>query len=86
MEKYKITFTKSSVKELGIISSKDSQKIFKRISALADEPRPSGCEKLSVRPLYRVRQGDYRIVYFVNDSGRIVDIIKIGHRREVYRR
>jgi mRNA interferase RelE/StbE len=86
MEKYKIIFTKSSVKELGSIASKDSQKILKRISTLADNPRPAGCEKLSGRPLYRVRQGDYRIVYFVNDSGRIVDIIKIGHRREVYKR
>jgi mRNA interferase RelE/StbE len=56
MEKYKIIFTKSSVKELGSIASKDSQKILKRISTLADNPRPAGCEKLSGRPLYRVRQ------------------------------
>ena len=85
MEKYNVTFTKSSVKELGDIPQKDAQKILKRASELAANPRPMSCEKLVARPLYRIRQGDYRIIYFINDSGRIVDIIKIGHRKEICR-
>jgi mRNA interferase RelE/StbE len=85
MEKYNVIFTKSSVKELGDISQKDAQRILKRVSQLSANPRPAGFEKLSASPLYRIRQGDYRIIYFINDSNRIVDIIKIGHRREIYR-
>jgi mRNA interferase RelE/StbE len=86
MEKYNVIFTKSSVKELDNIGRKDAQRILSRVSQLGENPRLTGCEKLSARPLYRIRQGDYRIIYFINDSNRIVDIIKIGHRREVYRR
>jgi mRNA interferase RelE/StbE len=78
MEKYNVIFTKSSVKELGDISQKDAQRILKRVLELSVNPRPAGCEKLSASPLYRIRQGDYRIIYFINDSSRIVDIIKIG--------
>jgi mRNA interferase RelE/StbE len=85
MGKYNVIFTKSSVKELDGVPRKDAQRILRRASKLAEDPRPMGCEKLSARPLYRIRQGDYRIVYFINDSNRIVDIIKIGHRREIYR-
>jgi mRNA interferase RelE/StbE len=85
MDKYNVIFTKSSFKELDAIPRKDAQKILKRASELAEKPRPMGCEKLSARPLYRVRQGDYRIVYFINDPDKTVDIIKIGHRREIYR-
>jgi mRNA interferase RelE/StbE len=85
MEKYNVIFTKSSVKELDGIGRKDAQRILKRASKLAANPRPMDCEKLSARPLYRIRQCDYRIIYFINDSNRIIDIIKIGHRREIYR-
>jgi len=85
MGKYRITFTKSSVRELDGIPRKDAQRIFRRTSKLAANPRPMGYEKLSGRPLYRIRQGDYRIVYSIDDENRIVDIFKIGHRREIYR-
>ena len=85
MEKYSIIFTKSSVRELEGIGRKDAQRILRRIFELAENSRPMGCEKLSGRPLYRIRQGDYRIVFFLDDSKGIIDIIKIGHRREVYR-
>jgi mRNA interferase RelE/StbE len=57
-----------------------------RIKALAGDPRPNGCEKLAgASNAWRVRQGDYRILYTVDDETRVVDIFKIGHRREVYR-
>ncbi len=48
-------------------------------------PRPTGCEKLSDQERYRIRQGDYRIVYSVDDERKRIDVVKIGHRREVYR-
>jgi mRNA interferase RelE/StbE len=56
-----------------------------RIEGLASEPRPHGCEKLSGLEQYRVRQGDYRVVYGVDDEARVVIVVKIGHRRDVYR-
>ncbi|MHB0887045.1 MAG: type II toxin-antitoxin system RelE family toxin [Bacillota bacterium] len=56
-----------------------------RIQALSDNPRPPGGEKLSGQERYRIRQGDYRILYEVDDARQAVTIVKIGHRREVYR-
>lgn len=56
-----------------------------RIESLAQDPRPAGCEKLSAEDKYRIRQGDYRVVYQVEDDTREVTVFKIGHRREVYR-
>jgi len=56
-----------------------------RIGILADNPRPPGCEKLSGQERYRIRQGDYRILYEVDESQQVVIVVKIGHRREVYR-
>jgi mRNA interferase RelE/StbE len=57
-----------------------------RISKLADDPRPPGSEKPAGDDRYRVRQGPYRILYEIDDGARTVVIVKIGHRREVYRR
>jgi len=85
MAKYSVIFTKSSARELDAIGRKDAKRILRRASELAGNPRPIGCEKLSGRPLYRIRQGDYRVIYYIDDESCIVDIIKIGHRHEVYR-
>ena len=85
MAKYKITIKKSAAKELSDIPKKDLPKIVKRIQTLAQNPRPNGSQKLSRKEQYRVRQGDYRIVYSVDDKVLAVDVVKIGHRREVYR-
>ncbi len=85
MAKYKITIKKSAAKELEDIPKKDLRKIIKRIQSLAQNPRPHGSQKLSAQSRFRVRQGDYRIVYSVEDKNSIVDIVKIGHRREIYR-
>jgi mRNA interferase RelE/StbE len=85
MASYKLTIKKSAVKELKGFPQKDVHRIVRRIQSLTDNPRPSGSEKLSAQLYYRIRQGDYRIVYSIDDSNRIVDIIKIGHRREIYR-
>jgi mRNA interferase RelE/StbE len=85
MASYKLTIKKSAEKELKDIPQKDANRIVRSIQSLASEPRPAGSKKLLAQTYYRIRQGDYRIIYFINDSNRVVDIIKIGHRREIYR-
>ena len=84
MAKYNLTIKKSAAKELQDIPKKDLLKIVKRIKCLCENPRLIGSQKLSAREQYRVRQGDYRIVYSIDDEELLVDIVKIGHRREVY--
>ena len=87
MESYKLQIKPSASKELELVGSKkDRQRIVSRIYRLADDPRPTGCEKLAAEEdKYRVRQGNYRIIYSINDKQRLVVVTKIGHRREVYR-
>ncbi len=85
MASYKIIFKKSAVKELGNIPKKDMSKIIKRIQSLTDNPRPAGSEKLATHECYRIRQGNYRVIYIIDDINLTIDIFKIGHRREVYR-
>jgi mRNA interferase RelE/StbE len=86
MESYKVLIRRSAADELGRLPKKDLRRIVKRIQGLETEPRPLGCEKLSAQERYRIRQGDYRIVYSIVDDGRTVEIVKIGHRGEIYRR
>jgi len=85
MAEYRITIKKSAVRELEGVPQKDLQRVIKRIRLLAKDPRPHGSQKLSGKGQYRIRQGDYRIVYSVEDKDSLVDIVKIGHRREIYR-
>ena len=85
MAKYKITVKKSASKELEEIPGKELRKIVRRIQSLVQNPRPHGSQKLSRQEQYRVRQGDYRIVYSIDDKDSVIDIVKIGHRREIYR-
>ncbi len=63
----------------------DVQRILSRIDKLRDDPRPAGSEKLSAEERYRVRQGSYRILYTVIDSELAIEIVRLGHRRYVYR-
>jgi mRNA interferase RelE/StbE len=81
MESYKVFLRKSAADELGRIPNKDLSRIVERIRALERDPRPGGCEKLSALERYRVRQGNYRIVYAIDDAERTVDVVKVGHRR-----
>ena len=85
MAKYRITIKTSAAKELEGIPRKDLRRIVKRIQKLAGNPRSHGSYKLSGQEKYRIRQGDYRIVYSIDDKDLIIDIVKIGHRREIYR-
>ena len=84
MAKYSISIKPSALKELGDIQKKIAQQIAKKIGGLAENPRPMGSQKLSGQERYRLRQGDYRIVYGIDDSNKTVDVVKIAHRREVY--
>ena len=85
MGKYKIYIKPTAVKELQKIPKRDVNKIIEKIRSLSSDPRPPGCEKLSADEKYRVRQGSYRIVYSIEDDKLVVLIIKIGHRKDVYR-
>ena len=84
---YALRIKASAAKELDAIdSTPNRRRIVDAIQTLVVDPRPSTCKKLAGRDAaYRLRVGDYRIVYTVNDREIIVEIIKIGHRREVYR-
>ena len=86
MASYSIQLTRSAAKELERIPLKDRRRIVDRITALADDPRPAGSERLSGDDKYRIRQGDYRILYEIVDHELIVAVVRVGHRREVYRR
>ncbi len=85
MASYRLTFKKSVTKDFRSISKDDVSRILMRIKALADDPRPVGSEKLSGQERYRVRQGVYRIVYEIQDEELVIIVVKVGHRREVYR-
>ena len=82
---YSVAIRRSAERELRKIPKQDLRRVVTRIQGLAREPRPPGCEKMSGEERYRVRQGDYRIVYAVDDEARTVEVVKIGHRREVRR-
>ena len=85
MAKYKLVFKKSVLKDLRPIPNKDLARILERMGALQNDPRPMGAEKLSGQERYRIRQGKYRIVYEVTDSQLIVTVVRVGHRRDVYK-
>ena len=85
MAEYKLFFKISVEKDLKTIPREDILKILKRIDSLAVEPRPQGCEKLTGVERYRIRQGNYRIIYSIQDYELTVWVIKIGHRKDVYR-
>jgi mRNA interferase RelE/StbE len=85
MGKYRIEIKKSAIKELNTIPRKDLKKIVLKISSLSDDPRPKGCVKLSGMERYRIRQGNYRILYSIDDEILVVYVVKIRHRKEVYR-
>ena len=83
--RYKIFIRRSVKKDLASLPKKDLKRIIQRIQALSTDPRPRGCEKLSGQERYRVRQGTYRIIYSIEDMDLTIWIVKVGHRREVYR-
>jgi len=85
MAEYKIFFKKSVEKDFKVIPKKDMKKILDRIETLAEDPRPPGCEKLAGLQRYRLRQGRYRILYSIQDDELTVWVVKVGHRKDIYR-
>ena len=85
MASYRLLIKPSAAREIEDIPKKDRLRIIKRIQALSSNPRAPGCEKLSGEDKYRVRQGHYRIVYAVSDADLTIVVVKVGHRREIYR-
>jgi len=86
MGRYRIVFRKSVAKDLRRVPHRDLQRILAIIESLSEEPRPCGIDRLSGEEKYRVRQGNYRIIYQINDDKVIVIVVKVGHRNDVYRR
>jgi mRNA interferase RelE/StbE len=83
---YRVELTTKARRELAALPRDAQERIDARILALSEEPRPSGSKKLEgIDDLYRIRVGDYRIVYRVDDKVVVVLVVRIGHRREVYR-
>jgi len=82
---YSIEIKKSAAREVEALPLSDRRQVVERIGLLADDPRPRECEKLVGGERYRVRQGDYRIVYSVEDARLVVWVVKVGHRRDMYR-
>lgn len=86
MASYKLVFKSSVAKDLRPIPNKDVARILERMAALQENPRPAGSEKLSGQERYRIRQGVYRIIYEVADELLVVRVVKVGHRKQVYKR
>lgn len=85
MERYEVIFTANVERELRHIPRTVLQRVLDRIGALAEDPRPHGVKKLRGQETYRVRQGDYRIIYTIEDHILVVTVVRIGHRSDVYR-
>lgn len=85
MASYRVLIKPSAARELEGLPRKDRRRVARRIQGLASEARPTGCRKLSGQEKYRLRQGDYRILYSIDDTESEVTVVKIGHRRDVYR-
>ena len=86
MDEYRIEIKKSAEKELKKIKRKDQERIIERIRGLAQNPRPPGSKRLSGEEKYRIRQGDYRILYQIFDDTVLVVVVRIAHRRDVYKK
>ena len=82
---YKVTILRRAQKELGALAGEAYDRVRDAIGGLAEDPRPSGCLKLTGRDGWRIRIGNYRVVYEIDDNGQMVTVLHIGHRRDVYR-
>ncbi len=85
MGEYAVTFARSAVKELESLGGSVIRRVIEKIEALSAQPRPPGCRKLTGEEnLWRVRAGDYRVIYSVDDANEVVDIIAVRHRSKAY--
>lgn len=87
MASYRVEIKRSAAKELEAVGTKkDRERITEKILGLANEPRPAGAEKLTGKEQYRVRHGNFRVLYEIHDEIFLVTVVKIGDRKEIYRR
>ena len=86
MGSYELLIKASAAEELEALPGKDRKRILAKARNLAQNSRPPGAEKISGEEKYRLRQGDYRVLYSIDDAGKTVTIVKVGNRREVYRK
>ena len=82
---YRVEILRSAQRQLAKIDRQDHPRIISTVRSLAENPRPSGCKKLSGRPAWRIRVGTYRIIYEIHDDRLLVLVVTIGHRKDVYR-
>ena len=82
---YEIQILRRAQRSLARLPEREYERVRDAIRILADEPRPPGCRKLTGRDGWRIRMGPYRVIYEIDDAARIVTVLDIGHRREVYR-
>jgi mRNA interferase RelE/StbE len=82
---YKVEVRRRAQRALDKLPKSDFQAVIESIKDLAQTPRPRGIEKVKSTGLWRIRQGDYRIVYAIDDNEHLVTIVRVGHRREIYR-
>ena len=85
MGKYEIFFNPKAEKQLDKLSNQVVKPILEAILSLSEDPRPSGCKKLIGRPAYRIRVQNYRVIYEVLDKVLLVEVIAIGHRKDIYK-
>ena len=86
MANYKLYIKPSAVNEIESLPKKDRIRVIQKIQGLTTDPRPPGCEKLTGDDKYRVRQGRYRIVYSIKDDELVVIVVKVGHRKDIYKK
>ena len=86
MASYKLYIKPSAVKEIESLPKKNRIRVVQKIQGLTTDPRPPGCEKLTGDDKYRVRQGRYRIVYSIKDDELVVIVVKVGHRKDIYKK
>jgi mRNA interferase RelE/StbE len=82
---YQVELRRKAQRDLEKLPKKDFETAIKAIKGLSANPRPKGVEKIKIAGLWRIRQGDYRIVYNIDDNQKVIIILRIGHRREIYR-
>ena len=85
MANYKVEIKRSAAKEIAKLPSDVLPRVIRKIEALREDPRPQGCKKLSGDEKYRIRVGDYRILYSIEDEVLIVYVVRVGHRKASYR-
>jgi mRNA interferase RelE/StbE len=81
---YQVLIVRSAQKSLSSLSKPNFERVRDAMLALSQNPRPPGCKKLTDRDSWRIRVGDYRVIYEINDAGRTVTVLEIGHRSDIY--